>query len=171
MAEPFIGEIKMFAFNFPPKNWALCNGALIAINQNQALYSLLGIQFGGDGRTNFKLPDLRGRVPLHLDLSQGINVGTFAGAEDVTLDVLQLPTHTHTFNASDDAATDSNISVDGTTTYAVADGTFYTAATNLTRQADQTCSSVGGGQAHENRQPSLTVNFSIALMGLYPSRN
>lgn len=169
MAEPFIGEIKMFAFNFPPRNWAQCDGALIAINQNQTLYSLLGTQFGGDGRTNFKLPDLRGRVPLHY--TAGVPVGLAAGAEDETLDIRQLPSHTHTFSASNEAATESNISVEATTTYAVANGAFYTSAVNLTRQAEQTCSYVGGGQAHENRQPSLTVNFSIALMGLYPSRN
>lgn len=169
MAEPFIGEIRMFAFNFPPRSWAQCNGALLAINQNQSLYALLGTQFGGDGRTNFQLPDLRGRTPIHN--VAGIPVGTRAGAETETLDIRQLPNHSHTFNASNEAATESNLSVDATTAYAVADNSFYTAAASLTRLAEQTSSSVGAGQAHENRQPSLTVNFCIALMGLFPSRN
>ncbi|TQV85346.1 phage tail protein [Aliikangiella coralliicola] len=169
MAEPFIGEVRLFGFNYAPRNWAFCDGAILPIAQNQSLYALLGTQFGGDGRTSFALPDLRSRVPVHR--GDGFNQGARYGAETVTLEVSQIAAHTHTLNASNDPATSSNISNDETTNFAQANGNVYVESANLTQLSTQTGTPTGGGQAHENRQPTLAVNFSIAMLGIFPSRN
>ncbi|MCO7227295.1 phage tail protein [Pleionea sp. CnH1-48] len=171
MADPFVGEIKMYGFNWAPRSWALCNGAVLPISQNTTLFSLLGTQFGGDGRTTFALPDLRGRVPRHIDSDLGMRQGTKGGVETVTINQAEVPTHTHAFMASTETATGSNVTLDGTTTFAVADDVFYTSPSNVTQLSPQSSTSAGSGLSHENRQPSLGLNFCIALTGTYPSRN
>jgi microcystin-dependent protein len=164
MAEPFLSEIRIMSFGFPPKGWALCDGQLLPINQNQALFSLLGTTYGGDGRVNFGLPDLRGRVPIHM--GSGHTLGERAGEQAHTLTVSELPTHTHTAVAS---------SVNATTLIAAgnilaAANNLYTGTTNLTALMTSTVAPVGGSQAHLNMQPFLILNFSIALQGIFPSQ-
>jgi microcystin-dependent protein len=165
MAEPFLSEIRVFSFNFAPKGWALCNGQLLPINQNQALFALLGTTYGGNGTTNFALPDLRGRVPIHE--GSGFTLGQRAGAETHTLNASELPVHSHSVRASSSA---------GNTP--VPTGNFLAAANNVYRPADNlanlspgTVSNVGGSQAHINMQPFLTLNFCIALQGIFPSQS
>lgn len=166
MAEPFLSEIRLMSFVFAPKGWALCNGQLLPINQNQALFSLLGTTFGGDGRVNFALPDLRGRVPIHVGSSH--TLGERAGEQAHTLTVAELPTHTHLVNAS-------TIATGGTDNPA---GNFLGSASNLyhspaslTSMNPGTITNTGGSQAHLNMQPFLTLNFCIALQGIFPSPN
>jgi|SRR5438105_1300266 len=164
MAEPFLSEIRIFSFNFAPKGWALCNGQLLPINQNQALFSLLGTTYGGDGRVNFALPDLRGRVPTHM--GSGLTLGERAGEQAHTLSISELSTHTHTANAS---------STNGDTPFAAnnvlaAALNVYTGASNLTTLNPTEITNVGGSQAHENMEPYLTLNFCIALQGIFPSQ-
>ena len=169
MADPFIGEIKMVGFNFAPRNWAFCDGAQIAIAQNQTLYSLLGTIYGGDGRTNFALPDLRGRVPVHP--GAGIAQGQAGGSESVTLDANTMPQHTHPVQASSDNA-DQRDPTDGILAATVEDNReIYGSATGLVDMNAAAVTPTGGGQAHNNIQPIQVVNFVIALQGLYPSRN
>ena len=165
MSEPFLGEIRIVGFNFAPRGWALCDGQILPINQNQALYSLLGTTYGGDGRTSFALPDLRGRAPMHF--SSGHLLGQRAGEENHTLSAAEMPQHTHEVNASS-----------GNATSASPQGNVFAAAERpIYREYDpgagQTIggASAGGSQAHGNMQPYLTVNFVIALQGLFPSRN
>ena len=168
MAEPFVSEIRMFGFDFAPKDWAKCDGTLINISQNPALYSLLGNAFGGDGHTNFALPDLRGRVPVHSDGSPYPR-GVMAGQEVVTLTTAELPIHTHNVNVcSNEAGSQSAAGM-----YLGANNAFavYSAPQNLAALNNTSVSMEGGGQWHNNMQPSLVVNFCIALMGTYPSRN
>jgi microcystin-dependent protein len=165
VAEPFLSEIRMMSFDFAPRGWALCNGQLLPINQNQALFSLLGTTFGGDGRTNFALPDLRGRTPMH----EGDNhtLGERGGEQAHTVSIAELPTHTHTFNASQTNATTplAANNMFGTSNNA------YAAATNLTSISPGTITNTGGSQAHLNMQPFLTLSFCIALQGIFPSQN
>jgi microcystin-dependent protein len=163
MAEPFLSEIRIFSFVFAPKGWALCNGQLLPINQNQALFSLLGTTFGGDGRVNFALPDLRGRVPIHV--GSGHTLGERGGEQAHTLSIAELPEHTHVANAS---------STNGDTPFAANHVlakalNVYTTPTNLTPIHPQTITNVGGSQAHLNMEPFLTLNFCIALQGIFPS--
>lgn len=175
MAEPFIGEIKMVGFNFPPKGWAGCDGALLSIAQNTALFSLLGTQFGGDGRTNFQLPDLRGRVPIHMGQGPGTSpyfMGDAGGTEAATLTYGQMPQHTHALQGTSGAG--NTRSAAGAALAKEAAG--QTAVYNNAPTVDSTLSPssigiAGGSQPHENRQPYLAVNFVIALVGIYPSRN
>jgi microcystin-dependent protein len=165
MAEPFLSEIRIMSFNFPPKGWAFCNGQLLPINQNQALFSLLGTTFGGNGQTTFALPDLRGRTPIHV--GSGHTLGERAGEQAQTLSIAQLPTHTHTFSA---AATDG----DTVTPTGNRPGQFsnlYRAPTNFVAMDPASVSNTGGSQAHLNMQPFLTLSFSIALQGIFPSPN
>lgn len=174
MSEPFIGEIRMCAFNFPPRGWATCDGQLLAINQNQALFSLLGTTYGGNGTTNFALPDMRGRAPCHWGTGPGLppmSIGERAGAESVTLITSQLPAHGHGVRASTDLA--SATSPAGALMGAKGRGgaDVYAPANNLTALASSGVGPTGGGQAHDNMQPSLVVNFVIALTGIFPSRN
>jgi microcystin-dependent protein len=165
MAEPFLSEIRLFSFEFAPKGWALCNGQLLPINQNQALFSLLGTTYGGDGRVNFALPDLRGRVPIHE--GSGHTLGERGGEQAHTLAAAELPEHTHPVNAS---------SANGNQSFAVnsvlaAAGNLYGGASNLTTLHPTSVTSVGGSQAHLNMQPFLALNFCIALQGVFPSPN
>ena len=159
--------IRMVGFNFAPRGWAFCDGQILPINQNQSLYSLLGTTYGGDGRTSFALPDLRGRTPIHV--GEGHREGQKAGEETHTLSVAEMPPHTHNVVASSDASgltdqPDGNL-------YAQAPGNVYGAFGAPVSLATQSVSNTGGGQAHENMQPFLAVNFCIALRGLFPSRN
>ena len=166
MADPFLGEIKIFAGNFAPRGWALCNGQVLPINQNAALFALLGTTFGGDSQTNFKLPDLRGRASLHS--GSQIHLGTPGGQEGVVLTPAQLPTHSHTLMASSDVP--DTVSPADKALAAPTRRTLYSSTADTTLAA-QSITGGGGGQAHENRQPYLALNFIIALQGIFPSRN
>lgn len=165
MAEPFLSEIRIMSFVFPPRGWALCNGQLLPINQNQALFSLLGTTFGGDGRVNFGLPDLRGRAPIHV--GSGHTLGERGGEQAHTLSNAELPTHAHVARASSSNAT---IAVPtGNVMGSTSNG--YAAATNLVALTASTVANVGGSQAHLNMQPFLILSFCIALQGIFPSPN
>ncbi len=165
MSEPFLGEIKIVSFNFAPKGWALCNGQLLPISQNQALFSLLGTTYGGDGRTTFALPDLRGRVPFHF--GNGHVQGEVGGEEAHTLNLQELPAHAHTPNGSSNGA--SAASPAGNVWASTAAGGYSASADTTLNPASVT--STGGGQAHQNMSPFLALNFCIALQGIFPSRN
>jgi microcystin-dependent protein len=166
MAEPFLSEIRIMSFVFAPKGWALCNGQLLPINQNQALFSLLGTTFGGDGRVNFALPDLRGRTPIHV--GSGHTLGERGGEQAHTLSIAELPEHAHVVNATSIQATTST----PTTSVVLAQSTpqnLYGAPSNLQAMSPATITSTGGSQAHLNMQPFLTLSFCIALQGIFPS--
>lgn len=165
MAEPFLSEIRIFPFNFPPKGWALCNGQLIPINQNQALFSLLGTNYGGNGQTNFALPNLRGRVPIHF--GNGHTLGEAAGSTSVTVNIQQMPTHLHFMQASSQGGA---AVAPGGAVLATANN-MYQAPTNLVTLNPAAVSSVGGSQPHNNMMPYLVLNFCIALQGIFPSQN
>ena len=165
MADPFIGEIRMMAFTYPPKGWAQCNGQLMPINQNQALYSLIGPVWGGDGRTTFALPDLRGRAPIHA--GNGHFLSERAGQEAHTLTLSAMPLHTHVANAS---ATDGNTNLPGGNLPAAA-ANVYGPAGSLTTVEPATVSTAGGTQPHTNMMPSLPLLFCLALQGIFPSPN
>jgi microcystin-dependent protein len=167
MAEPFLGEIRVFSFVFAPKGWALCNGQLLPINQNQALFSLLGTTFGGDGRVNFALPDLRARVPLHV--GNGVVLGQKAGEQAHTVTISETPTHAHVVNATTAGATTSTPANTLLTAQSSAQSLYASAASNLQAMAAAAVSNVGGSQAHVNMQPFLTLSFCIALQGIFPS--
>ena len=165
MSEPFLAEIKVMSFNFPPKGWAFCNGQLLPINQNQALFSLLGTTYGGDGRVNFALPDLRGRVPIHV--GSGHTLCERGGEQAHTLSIAEIPTHVHPMRAS---ASNGDVGVPGAGVLASASG-LYGPATGLTSLGPTSVTNVGGSQAHLNMQPFLSLNFCIALIGIFPSPN
>lgn len=169
MATPFIGEIRPFGFSFPPKGWAACNGQLLAINQNQALFSILGTQYGGNGQTTFALPDLRGRMPVHTGNS--IVIGEAGGAEAVTLGTSQMPGHGHSVMASANVENATSPSGNVLGAKSRLGPPAYAAANNLTPLAPGAVSLAGQSQAHDNTQPSLVLNFCIALFGVFPSRN
>lgn len=163
MAEPFLSEIRMMSFVFAPKGWALCNGQLLPINQNQALFALLGTTFGGDGRVNFALPDLRGRTPIHV--GNGHTLGERAGEQAHTLSIAELPTHVHVAQGS---TANANAPAPLNNVLAQASN-VYAAPTNLTSLNPSSVANVGGSQAHLNMQPFLTISFCIALQGIFPS--
>jgi microcystin-dependent protein len=165
MAEPFLSEIRMMSFGFAPRGWALCNGQLLPINQNQALFSLLGTTYGGDGRVNFALPDLRGRVPIHT--GSGHTLGERGGEQAHTLSISELPTHTHTLQATANAG--STLIPSSTVVLARRLASPYRAPTALTAMHAASVANIGGSQAHLNMQPFLTTNFCIALQGIFPS--
>lgn len=165
MAEPFLSEIRLMSFVFPPKGWALCNGQLLPINQNQALFSLLGTTFGGDGRVNFALPDLRGRTPIHV--GSGHTLGERGGEQAHTLSMAELPTHTHGLFASNNNATTDTPT--NSVVMAQASTDMYRNPTNLMGMESGSISNIGGSQAHLNMQPFLTLSFCIALQGIFPS--
>jgi microcystin-dependent protein len=167
MGTPYMSEIRIMAFNWPPKGWAQCDGQLMPINQNQALFSLLGTAFGGNGQTTFALPDFRGRVPIHQ--GQGWIVGQAAGEEFHTLAQSEMPTHTHILQGTNNTSTTDN--PDTTVVLGQASLNMYGGATNLVPMHPSIISTVGGSQPHENRQPFLVLNFCIALTGVFPSRN
>lgn len=165
MSEPFLSEIKVVSFNFPPKGWALCDGQLLPINQNQALFSLLGTTYGGNGQTNFALPNMRGRVPIHM--GNGHTQGEAAGSTSVTVNIQQLPTHTHALQATNTNGAISNPNG----AFLGAFNNAYTAPSALTTLNAGTVTAVGGSQPHNNMMPYLVLNFIIALQGIFPSRN
>jgi len=165
MAEPFISEIRLFSFNFAPKGWAACNGQILPINQNQALFSLLGTTYGGDGRVNFGLPNLQGRVPIHT--GNGHNLGESAGEQNHTLTVAEMPQHTHVARAS---AANADAPVPTNNLLASANN-LYAPPANPTNLHPASVTNAGSSQAHLNMQPFLTLSFCIALQGLFPSPN
>lgn len=166
MAEPFLSEIRIMSFEFAPKGWALCNGQLLPINQNQALFSLLGTTFGGDGRVNFALPDLRARTPIHV--GSGHTLGERGGEQAHTLSIAELPEHTHVANGT---TLEGNTPLPTGSVLANTPTQIYSAAANLVSLSPGTVTNVGGSQAHLNMQPFLTLNFCIALQGIFPSPN
>ena len=166
MAEPFLGEIRIMSFSFPPKGWALCDGQLLPINQNQALFSLLGTTFGGDGRVNFALPDFRARTPIHV--GNGHTLGQRGGEQSHTLSTAEIPRHTHSVQASSSSVAAVALPINAV--LAPVNNTYHT-ATSLTTLNPASVTSAGGSQAHLNLQPFLTLNFSIALQGIFPSPN
>jgi microcystin-dependent protein len=176
MSEPFLAEIRIVGFNFAPRGWAFCDGQILPINQNHSLYSLLGTTYGGDGRTSFALPDLRGRTPIHVGASNGTpahSLGGKGGEENVVLTTATMPQHTHGMQATS-ATADAPAAVGNL--YAqpssgvgtVYSGTTTTADTSLNPLA---IADYGNSQGHDNMQPYLALNFCIALRGLFPSRN
>lgn len=173
MAEPFLGEIRLMPFNFAPRGWASANGQLLPINQNQALFSLCGTTYGGNGTSTFALPDLRGRAPLHV--SQTYPQGATVGEQAHTLLPAEMPTHTHVIHTSsktaDLAAPANNMQFATYTTDQGADQYFSEGANNLQAMNSNNVGSAGGSQAHPNMQPYLVLNFCVALTGIFPSRN
>jgi microcystin-dependent protein len=165
VADPFLGEIRIMSINFAPKNWTMCNGQFLPINQNQALFSLLGTTFGGNGQTTFALPDLRGRVPIHA--GAGFGIGQAGGEQAHTLTSSEMPMHIHFLNASS-----SNADVVSPVDNVLAQSSqLYGPATQLTALDPSTNGNAGGSQAHQNMQPYLTLTFCIALIGIFPSPN
>jgi microcystin-dependent protein len=170
MAEPFLGEIRMASFNFPPKGWAFCNGQLLPIQQNAPLFSRLGTIYGGDGQTTFKLPDLRGRVPIHQ--GHGRLPGNQGGARSHTLNVSQLATHLHLAVASNARGTLTTPTASTYLGISAAQSLYADAAPGtLVNMALATLTSIGGSQAHENMQPYLAITFIICMSGIFPSEN
>lgn len=173
MSEPFLAEVRIVGFNFAPRGWAFCDGQILPINQNQSLYSLLGTTYGGDGRTSFALPDLRGRTPIHVGRSNGgghHDLGQKSGEETHTLSANEMPQHTHILHAS---SSDGNTQAPQGHVLARTVSNLYEANASAIGPNIQpgTVTNVGGSQAHDNMQPYLTLNFCIALQGLFPSRN
>jgi microcystin-dependent protein len=166
MAEPFLSEIRIMSFGFAPKGWALCNGQLLPINQNQGLFSLLGTTFGGDGRVNFALPDLRARTPIHV--GSGHTLGERGGEQAHTLSIAEIPTHVHVAQATSVAATDA-VPTSARMLATSQNYDAYRPATTPVALNPATVGNTGGSQAHLNMQPFLVLNFSIALQGIFPS--
>ena len=174
MSEAFVGEIRMFAGNFAPRGWAFCDGQLLAISQNDALFSILGTIYGGDGRTTFGLPDLRGRLSMHAGTGPGLSphkLGTRGGVEHVTLDVDKIPAHNHKVEANSKPGNQASPvnAIPGAEASAATDIWTTTAANGFMKAS--MIQNTGGSKKHENRQPALGVNYIIALVGIYPSRN
>lgn len=165
MGTPFIAEIRIMSFGFAPRGWALCNGQLLPINQNQALFSLLGTTYGGNGTTNFALPNLQGRTPLHF--GNGFSLGQQGGEQTHTLSIGALPTHTHALQATGANGT-GPVATNGVLAGAL---NTYAPPTGLIGLSSSSITSVGGSQAHLNMQPYLTLNFCISLQGIFPSQN
>ncbi len=166
MLDPYLGQVQIFSFNFAPRGWALCNGQLLPINQNQALFSLLGTNYGGNGTTNFALPNFQGKTPFHF--GNGYTQGQTGGAATHTLTIAEMPTHTHQVIASSNApnaATPANNFFPSNTGFSP-----YASSVNTT-MANGAVSNVGGSQPHNNMSPYLVLNFCIALQGIFPSRN
>ncbi|MDQ2838415.1 MAG: tail fiber protein [Actinomycetota bacterium] len=168
MSQPFLGEIKVVSFNFPPRGWAFCNGQLLPINQNQALFSILGTVYGGDGITTFALPNLQGRMPLHT--GNGINLGDRAGEVSHTLTINEMPAHNHPAMAQSAAAPTTGGDSPNNTVWATTLATSYLGSANVAMNP-AAVSNAGSSQPHENQAPYLTLNFIVALQGIFPSRN
>jgi microcystin-dependent protein len=170
MSNPFIAEIRIFAGNFAPRGWAFCNGQILPISQNTALFSLLGTTYGGDGRTNFALPNLQGRFPMHPGQGPGLSLrslGEINGSEAVTLTINELPAHAHALNAAADA---TSVVPTGLLPGTPASAKIYGGTSNPTTLAGAAVGASGGSQPHNNMQPYLTLNFIIALQGVFPPR-
>jgi microcystin-dependent protein len=172
MSEPFIAEVRIFAGNFAPRGWAFCDGQLLPIAQNTALFSIIGTIYGGDGRTTTALPNMRGRAPMHPGRGPGLTsrqIGQSGGSETVTLNEAQIPAHTHTLRSG---ASRSGVgSPSGNAFNRSVGANAYGPANNLVNMGAQMVANTGGGQAHNNMQPYLSINFIIALVGLYPTRS
>lgn len=166
MSEPFLAEIKIVGFNFAPRGWAFCDGQILPINQNQSLYSLLGTTYGGDGRTSFALPEMRGRTPIHV--GNGHQEGQKSGEETHTLNAAEMPGHTHTAQAS---SADANQPIPAGNLLAKTSLEAYRNRDNVVNMKAGSLTNAGGGSAHENMQPYIALNYCIALQGLFPSRN
>ena len=188
MSEPFIGQIQPFGFNFAPRGWALCDGQLLPISQNTALFSLLGTTYGGDGKTTFALPDLRGRLPMHQGRGPGLStrkIGQKGGSETVTLNVAQMPAHDHSGTGTvtgkvqansgagdtDNPAGNTLATLSRTNQYSTAGPNTAMHSDTVTGTGNFTTSTAGGSQPHNNMQPYLVINWCIALVGLFPSRS
>lgn len=171
MSTPFLGEIKIVSFNFAPKGWAACNGQLLPIQQNQALFSLFGTTYGGNGQTNFGLPDFRGRVPVHV--GGGFTQGARFGQEVHTITMAEMPQHVHFLSGSNSVGNQVNPNFGGVGNVLASDpGNCYTSnVAQLATLNPATVSSVGGSQPHENRMPYLVLEFIVALQGIFPSQN
>lgn len=169
MAEPFLSEIRLMSFVFPPRGWALCNGQLLPINQNQGLFSLLGTTYGGDGRVNFALPDLRGRTPIHA--GSGHTLGERGGEQAHTLTIAEMPTHQHAWRASSTPVSTTNTPATNAVLGKSVGDNAWGPATNLVAMSPNVIPNTGGSQAHSNMQPFLTLSFCIALQGIFPSPN
>jgi len=171
MAEPFLSEIRIFSFNFPPKGWAFCNGQLLPINQNQALFSLLGTTYGGNGQTNFALPNLQGRAPNHM--GSGFTLGQAGGETAHTVTMSELPTHLHSTSQNMAVVDANNNATQGAPTgnvWANSGKTNFTTAAANAAMGPSAVTNVGGNQPHTNMQPYLVLNFCIALQGIFPSQ-
>jgi len=169
MPDPFLGELALVPYNFAPKGWALCHGQLLPINQNQALFALLGITYGGNGQTTFALPDLRGRVPISSGQGPGLEsyaLGQMGGAERVAITAGQMPSHNHALNVHNGKSLQTT-----PTGNLLANGSVYTNEPANGVAAGSAVANAGSGQAHENRQPFLTLNWIIALQGVFPSQS
>ena len=169
MADPFVAEIRMFGFNFAPTGWAQCNGQLLPISQNTALFSLLGTTYGGDGKSTFALPDLQGSVPLHPGQGQGLSLydlGQQGGSEFITLLESEMPAHTHTASCSEEQANENNPGGNAP----AAGSAIYATPAAVTQMAPQTLTPAGGSLPHNNLMPYLVVNFCIAMQGVFPAR-
>ena len=181
MSNPFLGEVRLFGFNFAPRGWAFCNGQLLSISQNTALFSLLGTMYGGNGQTNFALPDLRSRAAIHFGTGTGLSPytqGQFAGTETITLTTQQLPAHVHTLNGDNSSATTGvptagNLAVPATPGRPPVAVNGYTtgAPANAVALNPASIGITGGSQPHSNIQPILVMNYCIALQGIFPSRS
>ncbi len=176
MSEPFLAEIRIVGFNFAPRGWAFCDGQILPINQNQSLYSLLGTTYGGDGRTSFALPDLRGRTPIHVGSSNGTLhlLGQKGGEETHTLVVSEMPSHNHPMKATSAQAseeTPENMLLADAVATVKAESNAFAQPGPVVAMASNSGVNGGGSQAHENMQPYLALNFCIALQGLFPPRN
>jgi microcystin-dependent protein len=169
--DPFVAEIRIFPFNFPPKGWAFCNGQLLPISQNTALFSLLGTTYGGDGKATFGLPDLQGRAPMHPGQGPGLSLhdlGETGGSETVTLLESEIPSHNHTLRHSTD---DAEVNSPSGASLAKATAGIYSTSPPNTLMAANSVAPVGGDQPHNNMMPYLTFNFCIALQGVFPPRS
>lgn len=176
MSDPFLGEIRMFAGNYAPREWALCDGQLMSIGGNEALFSLLGTIYGGDGKTTFALPDLRGRIPVHAGAGPGLSPvvqGRMYGAETITLTANQIPPHNHPLQASQDTASGSSPTAQVLAKPADGGRGFVTSPnqSSIKELAGQAVSTAGQNQSHDNMMPTLCVSFIISLAGIFPSRN
>ena len=174
MSEPFIAEIRIFPYNFAPRNWAFCDGQLLPISQNTALFSLVGTTYGGDGRTTFGLPNLQGRLPMHPGNGPGLTprqLGETGGTETVTLTAAQMPSHGHAIQANSNPADLSSPTTNRSLARSSGGFAWQDTNNNLADLAPQAVTQAGGGQPHNNLMPYTVFNFCIALIGLYPSRS
>ncbi|ALQ07625.1 phage tail protein [Pseudoalteromonas sp. Bsw20308] len=176
MSESFIGEIKMMATTFAPRKWAMCNGTIMAVNQNQPLFALIGAQYGGDGRSSFALPDMRGRIPVHFGQGPGLQnypLTAKVGVEDVTLQTSQIPSHTHSLQASKNSANASTAISNVLAKSPQSELAYLNGAVTgeVQKMSESAVRTAGGNASHNNMMPYLAIHFVICLQGIFPSRN